>query len=287
MLMPAGAGEAKQELVKKGRDTTKYMDQQRRDEMAGRSAGRLSIVAIGAHMDDTWMGMGGAALRAAREGHQVTMVQAVSQYGAWPAVSGREAEIKPIVQKVADDAGVRLITLGYDYMRLENGVALVDQLSRLLGELRPDLVFCPVEDDSNQDHVALGTASRVAAMHGSCFLSPDSDYRAPREIMRFRLGWQTNNFAPDTYLDISDVFLDLIEILNTFDMIYSRRTGWPLYTASVTDHAMGDRTVGLSDHTIHKFATCVDDGKRCGARYAEGYMSYKRSASQTSLLIGL
>jgi LmbE family N-acetylglucosaminyl deacetylase len=42
--------------------------------MSSRSSEPLSFVAIGAHMDDTWMGMGGAALKAVRKGHRVTMV---------------------------------------------------------------------------------------------------------------------------------------------------------------------------------------------------------------------
>ncbi len=88
--------------------------------MAKTNTNPLSIVAIGAHMDDCWLGMGGVALRAVRNGHRVTMIQAVSRYGAWPVVAGRGKEIKPVVQKLADDAGVSLVTLGHDYLRLEN-----------------------------------------------------------------------------------------------------------------------------------------------------------------------
>ena len=255
--------------------------------MSGRPSHPLSVVAIGAHMDDPWIGMGGAALKAARKGHRVTMVQAVSMYGSWPVVSGREAEIRPIIEGVARDSGVELLTLGYDYMRLENGPVLTNELSRVLADLRPDILFCHAEDDSNQDHVALGTASRVAAMHGACFLKPDSDYRPPREIMQCRSAWQTNNFRPDTFLDVADVALDLMEILNVFDTIYNKGMPSPLYEISVTDHVLGDRTVGLTGHTMHKFATCVDEGKQCGARYAEGYMCYKRAAVGAELLTQL
>ena len=85
----------------------------------------LSIVAIGAHMDDTWLGMGGVALKAVRKGHRVTMVQVVSTYGAWPVVAGRQAEIEPILAKLAADAGVEFFTMGFDYMRLVNEPELV------------------------------------------------------------------------------------------------------------------------------------------------------------------
>jgi hypothetical protein len=106
--------------------------------MTGERSTELSIVAVGAHMDDCWLGMGGVALKAARAGHRVNMVHAVSQYGAWPVVAGREAEIKPAVKKLADDAGIRLIPLGHDYMRLQNSPELVGELAGVLDEPKPD-----------------------------------------------------------------------------------------------------------------------------------------------------
>jgi hypothetical protein len=61
-------------------------------------------------------------------------------------VSGREAEISPTIEGVAREAGVELLTLGHDYMRLENGAALTDELSHVLADLRPDILFCHAED---------------------------------------------------------------------------------------------------------------------------------------------
>jgi LmbE family N-acetylglucosaminyl deacetylase len=238
---------------------------------------RLSIVAVGAHLDDCWLGMGGVALKAARHGHRVTMIQAVSVYGAWPVVGGREAEIKPVLQRLADDHGVALITLGHDYMRLVHGPDLIGQIARVLAEVRPDILFCQWEDDSNQDHVALGGAARVAALHGQCFL-PAGTFRPPAEVYHYRGDSQARNFTPDTFVEIATELNDLLELAATFDAIYAAGPGGgkgylPRYT--LTDHRDDDRQVQLTLHTVQKFANCVTDGCRCGVRYAEGFRAYK------------
>jgi hypothetical protein len=147
--------------------------------MAVKTPQPLSILAVGAHVDDHWYGMGGTLLKAARKGHRVTVIQAVSNYCAWPVVAGREAEIKPHVKRITDETGVQVVTLGHDYLRLVNGPDLSRQLAEQIAIIEPDLLFCPWEEDSNQDHAALGTAARVTALHGACFL-PTSSPLNPR-----------------------------------------------------------------------------------------------------------
>lgn len=71
---------------------------------------RKTIVAVGAHMDDCWYGMGGMALKATACGHRVVMVQGVGLYRTWPTVRGRADEIKPLLQDLADRTNVELIT---------------------------------------------------------------------------------------------------------------------------------------------------------------------------------
>src|SRR5881275_2314527 len=105
-----------------------------------KTAHPLSIVAVGAHLDDYWYGMGGTLLKAARRGHRVTLVQAVSTYCSWPVVRGREAEIKPLLGRISESTGVNLVTLGHDYLRLENRTELITQLSAAIGKAQADVV---------------------------------------------------------------------------------------------------------------------------------------------------
>ena len=253
--------------------------------MTSRRSGELSIVAVGAHMDDCWMGMGGVALKALRAGHRVTMVQAVSQYGAWPVVTGREAEIKPEVQRMAEDAGVRLVLLGHDYLRLQNSPALAAELAGVLDELKPDILFSHWEDDNNQDHVALGETARIAAIHGACFLPhPPGGYHVPSEIYQYRVDCQARNFVPDIFADISNVLYDLLDRCALFDRIYSRHIPSAVRRFSLVDHGQDDRAVELSWHTEQKFARSLTNGYECGARFAEGFRVYKGAATDACLL---
>ena len=237
---------------------------------------KLSIVAVGAHMDDCWLGMGGTALKAVRAGHRVTMVQAVSKYGSWPVVSGREQEIKPALQGMAAEMGIRLITLGHDYMRLKNEPALVGELAKLFHDLKPDIVFCQWEDDTNQDHVALGGAARIAAIHGACFLSkPPGAYTVPSEIYHYRGDAQARSFSADTFVDVTSVLHDLLERCTLFDRIYSTHIPSAVRRVSIVDHVGGDRAVTLTWHTEQKFATSLTEGYQCGVRFAEGFRAYQ------------
>lgn len=245
----------------------------------------LSIVAIAAHLDDCWLGMGGTALKAVRKGHRVTMIQGVSTYGAWPPVAGRGEEIKPRIQKLADQEGIKLVTLGYDYMRMENKPSLVDQISQVLVDVGgANIFFCHWENESNQDHVALGAASRIAAMHANCFKAPKLlSGKLPREIYQFRIDRQTKHFIPDTYVNIGDVVFDLLEICTICeDIMFKDAMKSPWLT--VTDHLQENRSIRMTKLSEEKFAHTLIDGANCNTRYAEGYKSYLSRPIASQLL---
>src|SRR5690349_18519804 len=115
----------------------------------------LSIMVVGAHVDDHWYGMGPTMLNAARKGHKVMVVQSVSTYCAWPVVTGREAEIKPVVARLTEQTSVEVVTLGYDYMIPAAGHLLTSQIAAVIRDVQPDILFCPWEDDHNPDHTAM------------------------------------------------------------------------------------------------------------------------------------
>ena len=241
--------------------------------MTSETANPLSIVAVGAHMDDCWLGMGGTALKALRKGHQVTMVTAVTDYEWLPYLAGRDAEIKPILQDLYDRTGIKQVSLKHGYMRLENNPALVDEMSQVMFDLRPDILFCHAEDEDNQDHTALGAACRIAALHGECFVKPSrGDFKYTFEIYQYTTGWQARRFAPDTFVDVSDVMAEALELCNTFDDLYAG--GAAQRQLTVTDHPRGNRTFSLNGHARFKFAQSIAYGG--GSAYAEGFQAYTR-----------
>lgn len=249
----------------------------------------LSIVVVGAHVDDHWYGMGGTMLKAARKGHRVTVIQAVTKYCAWPVVHGREAEIKPVVQRLSEETGVRVVPLGHDYLRLVNGPELTGQLAEAIVRAEADVLFCPWEEDSNQDHAALGTAARVAAMHAPCFLPPGKIHKLPRQICQYALDARPRSFRPDVYVDTGEVLFEMLRLNNVFDEIYSASPAWPnsLRRLTVIDHQQQDRTITVNAQSEYLLARSLVRGLECGVRYAEGFAAYKGAAADADLLARL
>jgi LmbE family N-acetylglucosaminyl deacetylase len=249
----------------------------------------LSIVAVGAHLDDYWYGMGGTLLKAARRGHRVTLIQAVSTYCAWPVVRGREAEIKPHLTRISETTGIRLITLGHDYQRVESRPDFIGQVAEAMAEVEPDILFCPWEEDHNQDHVAVGSAARLAGTHGRSYIKPDTRMKLPSQIFQYSLDANARNFRPDYFVDTGTVVFDLMELSSVFDMIYSKHPLWPdaLRRLTVTDHHNNDRTATFTEQNEYMFAMSIVRGVQCGARYAEGFSVYKPAASGQNLLAEL
>ncbi|MBI3829365.1 MAG: PIG-L family deacetylase [Planctomycetes bacterium] len=236
----------------------------------------ISILAVGAHMDDCWLGMGATALKALRKGHTVTMVTAVSNYRKLPFLRGRDAEIKTKLQALNEKMGVRTLELGCDYMRLHNDPALVDRISQIVYDVKPDIVFGHAEDECNFDHTALGAATRVAAIHGECFMEPAQEwqYRWGGEVYQYTTGWQARDFRPDTFVDVSETIFDALATCNFFDELYAQGQ-WPTKSLTFTDHNLGDRSLTLTSHARFKFAQSMTFSGSGG--YAEAFKSYTRT----------
>ncbi len=232
----------------------------------------LSIIVIGSHMDDCWLGAGATALKAVRAGHRVTFVTAISNYRYYWPVRGREAELHPRFEELYRRHGIEHRALDHDYMHLVNEPALVGELAQLMAELEGDILFCHAEDEDNQDHTALGAASRIAALHGECFTDDHGHIKWPWEVYQYTTGWQAKDFRPDTFVDVSETIFDTLEICCIFDEVYANGKS-PTKRMTVTDHTQGDRTVSLTDHARFKFA---QSASMVSGGYAEGFASYSR-----------
>ena len=232
----------------------------------------FSIIVIGAHMDDCWLGAGATCLKAARQGHRVTFVTAITNHQYYPPVKGREAEIHAKCDDLCKRNGIAHVRLAHDYMRLVNEPALVGEVAQVIKDLKGDVLFCHAEDEDNQDHTALGAASRIAALHGECFVKDEPDIQWPWEVYQYTTGWQARTFSPDTFVDVTETLFDALAICNNFDEIYANGK-YPTKHLTVTDHTMSDRTAALNPHARFKFAQAISFGTGC---YAEGFAAYTR-----------
>jgi LmbE family N-acetylglucosaminyl deacetylase len=251
------------------------------------AARKLNIVIVGAHVDDHWFGMGPTMLKAARRGHNVTVIQAVTVYGAWPVVTGREAEFKQATAELTRQTGIRVIGLGYDYQRMVLGPELVRQIGEHLVELKPDVLFTPWEEDVNQDHVVIGRAGCLAGRGASSYLPAEhATMKLPRQIFQYALDVKARSFRREAYVDVSDVLYDSLALNNVFDELYSTSPAWPnaLRRVTVTDHRNRDRTLTLHTQSEAILARSTLQGFQCGVRYADAFAGYLRAPASEDLL---
>ena len=248
---------------------------------------KLNIVIVGAHVDDHWFGMGPTMLKAARRGHRVTVIQAVTTYCAWPVVTGREAEFKEATQKLTRETGINVVGLGHDYQRMVTGPELVRQIAEQLVTLEPDLLFTPWEQDINQDHVVIGRAGCLAGTGAYSFLPPEhARMKLPKQVFQYALDIKARSFPREAYVDVSDVLFDMLTLNNNFDELYSKSPAWPnmLRRATVTDHHNADRTITINAQSEAILARSTLQGFQCGVRYADAFATYKPAPASEDLL---
>lgn len=241
-----------------------------------------SILGIGAHIDDCWLGCGATALKALKRGHKVTFITAVTNFRRWPVLAGRDAEAHAHLDKLTRESGIDIIRLGHDYMRLQNTPALVEQLTQQLIALRPDILFYHDPNESNQDHNALGDACRIAAVHGECFTPEGQTPGFVGELYRYTTGWQSEGFSPDTIIDVSDTIFEALRYCSSFDELYANGKH-PSKQITAIDHLMDNATVDLTSHSRFKFAQSILFSGSNG--YAEAFKSYRPVPVQHRKLI--
>lgn len=154
---------------------------------------------IGAHPDDPEYCCGGTALMLQRTGCEVVNVYLTGGEAGIPGKSGDEA--KGIRQKEISDAcaimGVRSVQLTQVDGACEITKERYAEMKAVIEREKPDVVFTHWPIDSHRDHRICGILTYDAWRQlGHSF---DLYYH---EAMT---GLQTQNFHPDTYVDISDV----------------------------------------------------------------------------------
>ena len=174
---------------------------------------KLTLLAIGAHMDDAEVGVGGILIKASEAGHRVVVVVAVSDLSTWKPTMGSEAQCQADQLALAKRFGWEKRFLGHAYHQLEASNELKRQLAEIANEVQPDIAFVQSSDDHWPDHVASGIAGKDAVLfpHG---LTANKDVRRCPRVFAYCSGAnQTIRFEPDFFVDVSPVmsrYMDLI-----------------------------------------------------------------------------
>lgn len=155
----------------------------------------MKILAIGAHPDDIEFGCGGALLKYGIEGHKIyLLVMSKGDKGGDPEVRQREQESSARILKAE-----KMIFGGYVDTEIVHNLDLIKKIESILNEINPDIIFVNYFDDTHQDHMNLARSTMSAT-------------RYIKNVI-FYEGPTTQNFSPNTFVDIGPVLDKKIECL--------------------------------------------------------------------------
>jgi LmbE family N-acetylglucosaminyl deacetylase len=166
----------------------------------------MKILAIGAHADDVELGCGGALLKWAAEGHEITVHVATSSGYASPDGTPIRSDANAAAEARASAArlGAALSIGDFPCLGLVPGEALNNAMHDVIRGTSPDLLLIHWEGDTHSDHRILAGA----CLH-ACRLVPT--------VLAYASNWHrgTTAFSPQVFVDITaelDAKLALIEL---------------------------------------------------------------------------
>ncbi len=216
-----------------------------------------TLLAIGAHHDDTEYACGGLIVQAVRRGWRVVSVDMCGDHGSWQPTVGREDAVRDRLLEVSAIMGVEKRFFGWRYHHLYYEEEAVQRLAQLVADLQPDLGLIHWPHDYWPDHVA---AAKIG-LHAMRF--PHSlrvNLEPVPRILMFETGPNQTDpavaFRPDVYVDITNEIDRACESIHELDEI-----------------ASGEPIEGPSAHELDKRAKSRLRGGECGVAYAEAFVA--------------
>ena len=158
----------------------------------------MNILAIGAHPDDVEIGCGGFLIKSSKIGHKV-YVLCVTRGDFTGLGQVREAEAR----KCAEDMGAeKIIFLDYRDTELVAEGKLINDIEKVVNEVKPGLVLTHSTTDEHHDHRAVAYSTIEAARYCPNVLC----YENPL----------TKDFKPEVYCDISEVIEQKLGLLSNY-----------------------------------------------------------------------
>ena len=243
---------------------------------------KKTILVVGAHMDDCEIGAGGLIIKAVRNGHRVVLVNAASDYSTWCVTKGREKEVKEKILEKAKEIGVEKRFLGYGYQSVPNNLESIKKLAEIFWDVKPNIVLFHYRfETSPSDHGVVGAITEYAVRSAGTVLGGKPPSPFDCEMYAFEVYLRPSPphplFQPDTYIDISDVIREAVDMPNYFDNLYAESEYAKTWAAPVRSRIkidyLGEEEIPLYSHGEMKLTTSRFRGFQCGVRYAEAYMA--------------
>jgi len=147
------------------------------------------VLAVGAHPDDIELGCAGALAMHKQRGDKVYLL-VLTRGEATGSAEVREGECR----KSADILGVDGLFFGdLADTKVHDGRETIDAIEKVVGEIKPDVIYAPTCKDTHQDHRNAGHATLSAG-------------RRCKVILMYEGASTQRDFTPQVFVDISDTF---------------------------------------------------------------------------------
>ena len=160
---------------------------------------RKKIIIVGAHPDDPETACGGTMALLSQAGHEVVAAYLTRGEAGIPETSHDTAAAIRTQEalQACELLGARAVFLGQIDGQCEVNSARYDEMRGFFEQEQPDLIFTHWPVDTHRDHRACSTLVYDAWLR--------SGLRFPFFYFEVMTGWQTQNFAPTDYVDITSV----------------------------------------------------------------------------------
>lgn len=157
------------------------------------------IVAIGAHLDDIELAVGGVIAKAIRDGHDAHMI--VMSRSGYTDYDGNVMRTDEAAMQEGRNAAKILGCKDLDILDFSNkdiayDSKTVEAIEKRINLIKPDIIFTHWPFDTHQSHVAVGKATISAARRYNSIYFYEPISPSGRSYVGFR---------PQMYVDITDV----------------------------------------------------------------------------------
>jgi len=216
------------------------------------------VLAIAVHPDDETLGCGGALLRHKQNGDEIHWLIATdlkqSEGFEQEKINARSQEINLVASLYKFDSisQLNLSTMRVDEYSMSE---LIEKISRVINEVKPNIVYLPFKGDIHSDHRTIFNAAYSCTKSFRYpFIKKIYMIEALSET-EFSLSTQGDNFVPNVFVDITGFMDTKLQIMR----VYSSE--------------LGQHPFPRSERNLKALATLR--GATAGCEYAESFMLLK------------
>ena len=174
------------------------------------------VMVVAVHPDDETLGCGGTLLKHKENGDEIHWLICTTLDKKNDYFIKREQEIKQVSQKYDFNSvhNLRLKTMQVDEYSMSD---LISKISRVVNEIKPNILYLPFKSDVHSDHRYIFEASYSCT---KSFRYPFIKKIYMMEVLSetdFALSTKEDSFIPNVFVDITNFLGTKIEIMELFE----------------------------------------------------------------------